>query len=245
MAIACGGGEPAAPAESSAPAAPAAGAMTVDSATAGTITGSVMLEGTPPEEQVIRMNADPVCMREAPGTQRTEMFIVGDGGTFGNVFIYIKDGLDGYDFPTPTGSVELDQKGCRYLPHIFGIQAGQTLAILNSDPTLHNIHALPANNPEFNTGQPIQGMRTEQRFENPEIMVPFKCDVHGWMNAYAGVVDHPYFAVTTADGAFQMPNVPPGTYTLEAWHEKLGTQTQSVTVDASGTAEVSFTFTAN
>ena len=245
MAIACGGGEPAAPADSSATAAPAAGAMTVDSATAGTITGSVMLEGTPPEEQVIRMNADPVCMREAPGTQRTEMFIVGDGGTFGNVFIYIKDGLDGYDFPAPTGSVELDQKGCRYLPHIFGIQAGQTLAILNSDPTLHNIHALPANNPEFNTGQPIQGMRTEQRFENPEIMVPFKCDVHGWMNAYAGVVDHPYFAVTAADGAFQMPNVPPGTYTLEAWHEKLGTQTQSVTVDASGTAEVSFTFPAN
>jgi hypothetical protein len=139
--------------------------------------------------------------------------------------------------------VSLDQQGCRYSPHVFGIQTGQTLEILNSDPTLHNIHAMPANNREFNTGQPIQGMKTEQSFENVEVMVPFKCDVHGWMNAYAGVLDHPYFAVTTADGGFELSNVPPGTYTVEAWHETLGTQTQSVTVDASGTAEVSFTFT--
>ncbi len=243
MTIACGGGgESEAPAESAA-APNAASSGAVDSATAGTVTGSIMLEGTPPEEQVVRMNADPVCLREAPGTQRTEMYVVGDGGTFGNVFVYIKDGLDGYDFPVPSDSLTLDQKGCRYSPHVFGIRAGQTLEILNSDPTLHNIHALPTNNAEFNTGQPIQGMKTNQTFENVEVMVPFKCDVHGWMNAYAGVLDHPYFAVTGADGAFEMSNVPPGTYTVEAWHEQLGTQTQSVTVDASGTVEVSFTFT--
>ena len=243
MTLACGGGgESEAPAESAAPATETAAPAALDPATAGTISGGVMLEGTAPEEQVIRMNADPVCMREAPGAQRTQVFLVGDGGAFGNVFVYIKDGLDGIDFPAPSGSAMLDQKGCRYMPHVIGLQTGQTLEILNSDPTLHNIHAMPANNPEFNTGQPIQGMKTEQVFENAEVMVPFKCDVHGWMTAYAGVVDHPYFAVTGEDGSFSFPNVPPGTYTVEAWHEELGTQTQSVTLDASGTAEISFAF---
>ncbi len=242
MTVACGGGGSEAPAESAAPATEAAAPPSLDPATAGTISGSITLEGAPPEEQVIRMNADPVCMRESPGTQRTEVFIVGDGGSFGNVFVYIKEGLDGMDFPAPTETVTLDQAGCRYMPHVLGLRTGQTLEIINSDPTLHNIHAMPANNAEFNTGQPIQGMKTEQTFESAEVMVPFKCDVHGWMNAYAGVVDHPYFAVTGADGSYSFPNVPAGTYTIEAWHEQLGTQTQSVTLDASGTAEVSFAF---
>ena len=114
--------------------------------------------------------------------------------------------------------------------------------IVNSDPTLHNIHALPKNNAEFNTGQPIQGMKTTHVFTAKEIMVPFKCDVHGWMNAYVGVLDHPYFAVTKEDGKFQLKDVPPGTYTIEAWHERFGTQTQSVTLGASETKDVTFTF---
>jgi plastocyanin len=244
VAMACGGGgETPAPADTAATAPATSGAKSLDAATAGTIAGRVTLTGTPPEEQVIRMNADPVCMREAPGSQRTEVFLVGEGGTLGNAFVYIKDGLDGFDFPAATGTVTLDQQGCRYLPHVIGIRTGQTLEIVNSDPTLHNIHAIPANNPEFNTGQPIQGMKTQQTFANSEVMVPFKCDVHSWMNAYAGVVDHPYFAVTDADGTFSLANVPPGTYTIEVWHEKLGTQTQSVTVDASGTADVAVAFT--
>ena len=122
------------------------------------------------------------------------------------------------------------------------IQVGQTLQILNSDPTLHNIHATPASNEEFNMGQPIQGMQFERTFDNVEVMVPFQCDVHGWMNAYIGVLDHPYFAVTATDGMFDISTLPPGNYVIEAWHEELGTQTQNVTVATGETADVSFTF---
>ncbi len=123
-------------------------------------------------------------------------------------------------------------------------RVGQVLEIVNSDPTLHNIHALPKGNTEFNTGQPIQGMKTEHKFTAKEVMVPFKCDVHGWMNAYVGVLDHPYFTVSDADGKFELKGVPPGTYTIEAWHEKLGTTTQSVTLAEKGTQEITFTFKA-
>jgi hypothetical protein len=131
---------------------------------------------------------------------------------------------------------------CRYTPHVFGVRVGQPLDITNSDPTLHNIHATPKNNAEFNQGQPIQGMKTTKTFTTPEVMVPFKCDVHGWMNAYVGVLDHPYFATTGTDGKFSLKSLPPGTYTIEAWHERLGAQTQSVTIGAKETKEVNFTF---
>jgi hypothetical protein len=118
----------------------------------------------------------------------------------------------------------------------------QPLEIVNSDPTLHNIHAMPKANTEFNNGQPIQGMKMTHTFKAKEVMVPFKCDVHGWMNAYVAVMDHPYYAVTGNDGTFSLASLPPGTYTIEAWHEKLGTATQSVTVGAKETKEVSFSF---
>jgi hypothetical protein len=122
------------------------------------------------------------------------------------------------------------------------MRVGQPLQVLNSDPTLHNIHAIPKNNQEFNTGQPIKGMKFEHTFTAKEVMVPFKCDVHGWMNAYAGVLDHPYSAVTANTGAFELKTLPPGTYVIEAWHEKLGAQTQSVTIGEKETKEVTFTF---
>jgi hypothetical protein len=138
--------------------------------------------------------------------------------------------------------VKIDQMSCRYHPHVFGIRVGQPLEIVNSDPTLHNIHALPKGNQEFNTGQPIQGMVTKHTFTAKEVMVPFKCDVHGWMNAYVGVLDHPYFATTDKDGKFELKSLPPGTYTIEAWHEKLGTATQSVTLGPKDSKEVNFTF---
>jgi plastocyanin len=112
------------------------------------------------------------------------------------VFVYVKDGLGNYVFDTPTESVKIDQQNCRYHPHVFGLRVGQVLEIVNSDSTLHNIHATPKGNAEFNTGQPIQGMKTNHTFTQKEVMVPFKCDVHGWMNAYVGVLDHPYFAVS-------------------------------------------------
>ena len=205
-----------------------------------TVSGTIMLEGTPPAAEMIRMNADPVCVKEATSTE-TEYYVVGDGGGLGNVFVYVKEGLSG-SYPVSTETVTLDQQGCRYTPHVFGVQVGQTVQITNSDPTLHNIHATPAVNAEFNTGQPIQGMSMERTFDQVEVMVPFKCDVHGWMNAYVGVLAHPYFATTGSDGAFDIGNLPAGNYVIEAWHEILGVQTQNVTVGDGATAEVSFTF---
>ncbi len=242
-AVACGGGGDsggdAAPA-ASAPAAPAPAAF--DPASAGNVSGVVMLDGELPAAEELMMNSDPVCAMSASDTMSSTF--VGSNGHLGNVFVYVKEGLEGRSFPDASGNVVLDQQGCRYTPHVLGMRVGQTLEITNSDPTLHNIHASPTANDEFNMGQPIQGMKFERSFDAAEIMVPFKCDVHGWMSAYVGVLDHPYFATTAADGMFDISTLPPGDYVIEAWHEQLGTQTQNVTVATGQTAEVSFTFTA-
>ena len=237
VAVACGGGESDAPAPAPEPAAPA-----FDPATAGNVTGTITLDGMAPEPEEIRMNSDPACVMEATDTQ-TEYYIVGVSGGLGNVFVYVKEGLEGQSFPAASGVVELSQDGCRYIPHVFGVQVGQTVSIINNDATLHNIHAIPSINEEFNTGQPIEGMVYERVFDSPEVMVPFQCDVHGWMNAYAGVLDHPFFGVTGEDGSFDLSGLPPGDYVVEAWHEELGTQTQNVTVGEGATAELNFTFT--
>ena len=236
-AAACGGGGGS---DEAAPAAPVAVAP-VDPATVGSVMGTITLEGTAPAPERIRMNSDPVCLTEASDTE-TEYYVVGDDGVLANVFVYVKEGLEGRTFPPATGTMTIDQEGCRYHPHVFGVRVGQTLEILNSDPTLHNIHATPSANAEFNMGQPIEGMRFERTFTAPEIMVPFKCDVHSWMNAYVGVLDHPYFAVTAEDGGFDISGLPPGDYVIEAWHERLGTQTQNVTIGEGTTAELNFTF---
>ena len=236
---ACGGGQE----TTSTTSAPAAGAMKVDTATAGEVKGMVSLEGTAPANEAIRMNADPACVKAASGPQTAETIIVGTGGTsLANVFVYVKDGLGNYVYDTPTTPAVLDQKGCRYTPHVFGVRVNQPVEIVNSDPTLHNVHALPKANREFNNGQPIQGMKMTHTFTAKEVMVPFKCDVHGWMNAYVGVLDHPYFAVTGNDGTFSLASLPAGTYTIEAWHEKLGASTQSVTIAAKETKEITFSF---
>jgi hypothetical protein len=237
---ACGSGG-----SSSAVPAPAPGAVKIDPATVGDVTGSVVIEGTAPKNEPIKMAADPNCSKNASGPQFQATYVVGpDGKTFGNVFVYVKDGLGNYVYDPPSGVATIDQKGCRYIPHVFGVRVGQKIEILNSDPTLHNIHATPKANREFNTGQPMQGMKTEQTFTAKEVMVPFKCDVHGWMNAYAGVLDHPFYAVTGEDGKFALKGLPPGTYTVEAWHERLGATTQSVTLGAKESKDVTFTFKA-
>jgi plastocyanin len=219
------------------------GGPKVDAATAGNIEGVVSFEGAAPKNEPIKMNADPVCVKANATPQAQETYMVADG-KLANAFVYVKDGLGNFSYDPPAGAVTIDQQGCRYHPHVFGIRVGQELTIQNSDPTLHNIHALPKDNKEFNTGQPIQGMKTVQKFANKEVMVPFKCDVHGWMNAYVGVLDHPFFAVTDKDGKFSLKGLPPGTYTIEAWHEKGGTQTAMVTLGAKETKEANFTFKA-
>jgi len=186
------------------------------------------------------MSSDPYCVDQGGG--KTQTVVVGNGNALQNVFVYVKDGLGNLKFPVPQTAVVLDQQKCSYVPRVFGIQAGQTLEIVNSDNTLHNIHAMPQTNREFNRGQALQGMKHTHVFSTAEVMVPFKCDVHKWMNAWVGVLDHPFYAVTGATGTFELKGLPPGTYTIEAWHEKLGAQTETVTVGAKDAKTVAFTF---
>jgi plastocyanin len=222
------------PAPTAAPAAPAP--LPGES----TITGTVKYEGTAEKPRVVRMDSDPLCMPEGP--QTSEVLLVGPGNGLQNAFVYVKDGLGDRKFPAPQTPVVLDQRGCKYHPHVFGIQVGQPVNIVNSDPTLHNVHAVPKANSEFNFGQAIKGMKTTRTFDKPEVMVPFRCDVHGWMAAYGGVLAHPYFAVTSADGSFEIKGLPAGTYTVEVWHERLGTQTTKVTVDGKSGAKANVAF---
>jgi plastocyanin len=233
--VACGGSK-----NEESPPAPAAVTNPVDPATAGAITGVVKLDGKAPAPQPITMDSDPYCEKQPRNS--TETVMVGDGSALQNVFVYVKDGLGNRVFPVPSTPVVPDQKGCRYAPHVLGIQVGQTLEITSSDNTLHNVHAIPEQNREFNQAHQLAGIKHEHVFSAKEVMIPFKCDVHKWMNAYLGVVDHPFYAVTGGSGRFELKGLPPGTYTIEAWHEKLGTQTQMVTIGEKQTSDVSFTF---
>lgn len=244
MPAACGGSNQSTSGKPASPAA-APGAKKVDTATAGTITGKVAFGGQAPEDPVINMASDAACVSANNGQQvRSETYVVENGG-LDNVFVYIKDGLGNkYLFDTPMDPVKLDQKGCRYIPHVVGLRVSQPLQIVNDDNTLHNVHGMPQTNQEFNYGQPVTGMSNSVTFTAPEVLIPFKCDVHNWMNAYIGVVDNPYFAVTARGGTFTLKDVPPGTYTIEAVHEKLGRQSQSVTIGNKESKEITFTFKA-
>ena len=210
----------------------------VDPATAGRIGGKVTLIGTPPAPETIKTTSDPYCT----ATITTEEVVAGTDGSLQNVFVYVKDGLGNLVFPVPATPVVLGQERCMYKPHVVGIQVGQTLDIVNGDDTLHNIHAVPTSNGEFNKAQQFKGFRNQHVFSIKEVMVPFKCDVHRWMTAYVGVVDHPFFAVTGNGGTFSLDGLPPGTYTIEAVHEKYGRQTQTVTLEAKGSQDIAFTF---
>ena len=213
----------------------------VKTAFSAALTGKVNFTGTAPASETLSMNADPSCAAAHPEPVYAETVVANDNGTLRNVFVYVKTGLEGQTFPAPQASVTIDQKGCQYLPHVFGIQVGQTLEIVNSDPTLHNIHSLAKQSKQFNLGMPIQGMKFTKKFENSEIMVKMKCDVHPWMSAYIGVLPHPFYGVSGTDGTFTIKDLPPGEYTIEAWHEKYGSQTQNVTVGEEDTT-VDFTF---
>jgi plastocyanin len=223
------------------PAAPVAPAF--DPSTAASLAGHVTFDGTLPPAEVIRMDGDPKCVAAAQGEERrTELFVSDDGKSLGNVFIYVKDGLPQRMYPVPSTPVVLDQQKCRYVPRVLGAQVGQPVEIRNSDPLLHNVHGEGAVNQPFDYGQPLPGIKTTHTFTTREVMIPVKCQVHAWMRGYIGVVEHPFFAVTDGSGRFSIPRLPPGTYTIEAWHERLGTQTQQVTVAAKDAKTLDFTF---
>ena len=239
--VACGSStsEPGPPAPAAAPT-----ENPVDPATAVTITGTVRFEGTQPKPDPIVMESDPYCA-DRNRNAMTSRVVVGTGGGLQNVFVHVKAGLGTLRFPVPAAPVVLDQQNCAYVPRVFGIQVGQPLEILNSDSTLHNIHAMPEANREFNRGQSMQGQKDTHIFSAAEVMVPFKCDVHRWMNAWVGILEHPFYAVTAADGTFELKGLPPGTYTIEAWHETLGRQTETVTIGARQIGTLSFRFGAS
>ncbi len=220
-------------------------ALSQGMAHAATIATKAMFTGQAPVAETIKADADPTCALMHPEGVANDSVIVNANGTLKNVFVYVKEGLAGKTFEAPKTPVTFDQKGCLYSPKVFGIQVSQPLEIINSDNTLHNVHALPANSQQFNLGMPIQGMKLKKTFSKPEVMVKIKCEVHPWMGAYAGVLDHPFFGVTADDGSAQIANLPAGQYVIEAWHEKYGAQTQNVTIGAEGdTQEVSFQFNA-
>ena len=206
---------------------------------AGDVTGKITLKGTPPPEKDIPM--DPACGKLHP-TKKTKLYVVGAGGELADTFVYVKDGLTGKEFPVPEKPNLIDQVGCEYVPYVSGLMTGQKLLVRNSDPLLHNVRSNAVINQAFNKSTPIEGMKFDHVFATKEVMVPFKCDVHGWMSAYVGVLDHPYFGTTAADGTVVIANLPPGTYTIEAWHEQLGTRTQQVTIGAKESRDVSFSF---
>lgn len=205
-----------------------------------TVTGSVHFDGPAPERKPIQMAGDMSCAQAHSGPVLAENLIVSPGGGLQNAFVYVKSGLEGRTFATPTTAAVLDQHGCMYRPRVMGVQIGQEIRILNSDPTLHNVHALPKKG-EFNVGMPRQGMEIVRKFSEPEVMVHFKCDVHPWMSAWVGVLPHPYFAVSDSTGAFSIADLPPGTYAVEVWHEKLGTQDRTITVGDHPSATLDFT----
>jgi hypothetical protein len=216
-----------------------------DPATAATVTGRVLVQGALPADQVVRIDGDKGCVALNGRSDRALGAIVpGDAGTVQNVFVYVKDTLSGRRFAAPATPVVLDQQKCAYVPRVVGVQVDQPLAVRNSDPLMHNIRSEGEINQPFNFSQPVAGVTTEKRFATREIMIPFKCDVHAWMRAYVGVLEHPFHAVTGQAGTFTLAGVPPGSYTIEAWHETLGTQTAAVTVAAGETREISFTFKA-
>lgn len=206
----------------------------------GSITGTITFEGKAPKMKPLRLDADPICVANNEIAPKKEWLILDENKGVKNVLVFVTEGLN-IDYSPPEEPVVIDQKGCIYSPHVLGIMAGQQLDILNNDGTLHNIHALPKVNKEFNKAQPRSRKKLSVKFEKPEAPFKVKCDVHPWMGAYIGVFDHPCFAVSGDDGTYIISDLKPGEYVIEAWHEKLGSQTANVTVSDSA-AHQDFTF---
>jgi plastocyanin len=215
----------------------------VDPATAGTVHGKIVFQGVKPPRKLISMEADAACMTANQGKKvYEEQVITGKDGGLANAFVYIKTGLEGKNFEPPKEPVHLAQHGCMFEPRVIGVRAGQNADVANDDPVSHNFHAMPTNNRDWDQQQSPGASDIQHRFPRPEVMIPVKCNVHAWMRAYIGVMPHPYYAVTAADGSYQWTNLPPGDYTVAVWHEKLGEQTAPLHLAANGKQTLDFKF---
>lgn len=206
----------------------------------GTVAGQVTFEGAPPARKTIEFGAERQCALGHTHPPQQEDLVITDGAVQW-VLVYVKDGLTG-EFPAPTDPVVIDQRGCLFLPHVAVARVGQPVEFRNSDPVLHNVRGKSSQAQGFNVAQPIQGMKTTKTLKKPEVGMLLRCDVHFWMASYLHVLTHPFFAVTGGDGVFTISGLPAGTYTLEAWHEKFGVRTQTVTVQDGQSASVEFRY---
>ena len=208
----------------------------------GSIKGVISFKGAAPEARKIQMGSDPVCEQKGQGATFEDVVV--HDGKLQNVFVYVKSGLPQNSFQVPAAEAVLDQQGCRYVPHVLGVQTNQVVKILNSDNTSHNVHPVPQKNREWNENQYPSAPPLIKRFSEPEVLIPVKCNQHSWMKAWVGVLPHPFYAVTGADGSFTLKGLPPGEYEVEAWHEKLGPKITKVTVKEKSEVDAAFEFSA-
>jgi plastocyanin len=214
-------------------------ATPIDPAATGAVRGVVTFSGTPPEQTTLRIAGDATCAAAHDGPVLAGDVLVEDGKVE-NAFVYVKSGLESFVFELPKDAVVIDQRGCLYRPHVLGAQTGQEIRFLNSDATLHNVHTTPKNSRGSNFGMSRAGTERSIRIAEPEIMVSVKCDVHPWMKAFIGVLDHPFFVLSAADGSYSLEGIPAGEYVLAVWHERLGTKETKITIAAGETAEAAF-----
>jgi hypothetical protein len=211
----------------------------------GRVVVKVVLGGPAPAPVKVQTAADPYCAKVHQAEPLLSQTVeVGSDGALMDSLVFVKDGVTG-TYAVPQTPVTLDQKGCVYIPHVIGMRAGQPLQILNSDPTLHNIHPLPVINAGFNIGMPVQGMKQTRVFQKAEPVFHVKCDVHSWMSAYIATFTHPFFGVSNSQGIVELNNLPAGTFQVQAWHEKYGLQTQSVSLAAGETKQITFSYRAS
>ena len=226
------------------PSQPAGPVLNLDPATEGTITGTVTLDGAPPTIGPIDMGAAPPCLKLNATHIVPPVVVTGPGGSPANVVVFLKSGPGNYKFETPKDPVSLDQKGCMYVPRVIALMTNQVLDVQNTDPVLHNVRPVLKNNKSWNQSQTVGGPPIMASFAKPEFAAHVLCNVHPWMRSYLFVFDNPYYAVTTATGTFELKDVPPGTYTVEAWQERYGTQDQTITVGPKESKAIAFQFKA-
>ena len=224
------------------PAEPPAPTAVVDPSTAGSISGMVTLDGPPPAFKPIDMSAEAACVQANPLPVVPPVVVTGAHGALANVVVFVKSGLGSYRFDVPSQPVVLDQKGCMYDPRVLAVMTHQSYEVHNEDQTIHNVHPMPRVNRPWNKSEPIGDPPIEANFTKPELAIPIACNIHPWMRAYMFVFAHPYFAITPKTGAFTLKGIPPGTYTIEAWQERFGTQDQTVTLGPSDSKTLDFVF---